>query len=92
MSAESLRARLDAVDALKEKPTLARVIQSEWVTTEESDVLAHAPTDLRLALDVIEAAKRYIELQHREDNAGRIDAGMARRDLREALDAFEAES
>ena len=74
MSAESLRARLDAIDT------------SHWTELHHDDpefpnaaVIAHAPTDLAAALDVIEAAKAEFD-----------GHPFARQELRAALDAFEA--
>lgn len=81
MSIESVRARLDAGPAIIEITDEPLVL----LTPAERLLLVHAHTDLRLALDVIEAAKHHLESSYCWDGDGHTDLA-----LKAALDAFEA--
>lgn len=106
MSTESVRKRLDKAHRLANKHhEWERKIVPWLVTTPFPDGLAisrasadfehHAPDDLRLALDVIEAAKEFADWKCVDNTPPRPipppPCGWCRACvLRKALDAFEA--
>ena len=117
MSAESLRARLEAAtpgtweisgepgktavgirSTEESRPGIGAIYGgSERNAKADADLIAHTPTDLRLALGVIEAAKHGYELAQRYNTLGgeeRMVTGRlideAGQVLKAALDAFEA--
>ena len=98
MSTESVRARLDAATSgrwyriSKARANEGRIvvigdyaIDPNW---NDADLIAHAPTDLRLALDVIEAAKAHAALERGGCTLGAASSSLSR--LESTLAAFEA--
>lgn len=82
MSAESLRARLRAATESGKTYIDTDGFTHHTFDPYKADLIAHAPTDLRLALDVIEAAKRLVDQ--------RVITQDQVLDLEAALEAFEA--
>jgi hypothetical protein len=100
MSTESLRARLEAATpgpwkarysgpelyVFGPRGDLAQIHGPENEAAHDADLIAHAPTDLAAALEVVEAALQ-VELLTGTNDPARFDAHIA---LAAAIRAFEA--
>ena len=68
-------------------PILARDERAtNWAA--DADLIVHAPTDLRLALDVIEAARVHSRILRGVASLGEVSSSLSK--LETTLDAFEA--
>jgi hypothetical protein len=76
VATESVRARLAAAT-----PGPWETVQGDFAEFQSEanyDLIAHAPADLALALDVIEAAKRYVDAWNKGRYLGPTIAEMER--------------